>query len=468
MMSHFYSTHKMSKKHYQSRFIFRHMSRQGVKTLLAAAIAVFFMFALGYLQTSIERTESEVDYMYSTTIVTGEVAQANSWDSAPGRFHNNVIRPQTIKDITPFVGNELIEACHEFAVLVAANEVGSLPENWDEIAGININAFLTDNIQYFNTLVGINNLERYARINSPGTGDDFSTFSWEPSENLSWVANWQDFSDLDFMGMQINFAQGFDLDDFKMTENNPIPVILNNRVMGLNGFELGDIIYVSTSTMLRSWEWNHTPAVIVGTYNLSRLTHDIFQGVLMPVDALVHIVGDELRYISMQFEIDPVYNREIDHVRNEIEEITEHITAGEVPLGLSLDDEELRMVVIPMEQNLSLLRLLYPVAIVLSAIIGLGLSMLLMQQNAKTAAIMRVMGTSSKKARITLCSEQMIVVLLGLAIGIAALIVLGWGFGFTSSLFLAGVYFAGTAAGTIIGVIVVTNRPPLNLLQVKE
>ena len=62
------------------------------------------------------------------------------------------------------------------------------------------------------------------------------------------------------------------------------------------------------------------------------------------------------------------------------------------------------MVVIPMEQNLSLLKLLYPVAIVLSAIMGLGLLLLLMLQNAKVVAIMRVLGTSKNKSRTTLCA----------------------------------------------------------------
>jgi len=81
---------------------------------------------------------------------------------------------------------------------------------------------------------------------------------------------------------------------------------------------------------------------------------------------------------------------------------------------------------------------------------------------------MRVLGTTITKARTTLCSEQLVVTLVGLAIGMTTLVLLGWGFGFASSLFLAAVYLTGTAIGTIIGAVVVTNRPPLNLLQVKE
>jgi len=47
-----------------------------------------------------------------------------------GRFHSNVIKPQTIENVAPLVENVLVEACHEFAILTAAREDGSLPEDW--------------------------------------------------------------------------------------------------------------------------------------------------------------------------------------------------------------------------------------------------------------------------------------------------------------------------------------------------
>jgi hypothetical protein len=238
--------------------------------------------------------------------------------------------------------------------------------------------------------------------------------------------------------------------------------------MGSRGYEFGDIIYIGTSTILSSWIWNQTPAVIVGTHNQVMLTNKVINGTLMPIEALEHVVGDELRYISLYFEIDPVLNRETTLIQEEIERIIEHIGAGELPLELFLNDEELRMVVIPMEQNLSLLRLLYPVAIALSVIVGLGLSMLLTMQNAKVAAIKRVLGASIIITRTTLCVEQSIICLFGLAVGIVILSFLGWGFGFASSFGFAGMYLAGATVGTVMGAVTVTNRSPLELLQVKE
>jgi len=449
-------------------FITRHIFRQRIKTLLAAVIALFFVVALGYLQTAIETTGQEIEDMYNNIIVKGEIKQAIHWNNAPGRLYNNVIRPQTLDNVAPLVRNELVIACHEYVVLTSAKDDGSLPEDWDIIAGINIEANLMDNLHAFNTLVGVNDLERYVRTSSRSIADEFTGFSWEPCEEVSWVADWQAYSYVVFADMQINFAQGFDPGDFVMAEGSPIPIIVSNYIMGSRGLKLGDIIYIGSSTMLRSWTWNHTPAVIVGTHNQLRLTSDIQFGTILPIEALEQIVGDELRLISIQFEIDPVHNREMALVREQLEEITEHMRAGEVALGLFLEDEELRLVVIPMEQNLSLLKLLYPVAIALSAIIGLGLSLLLMLQNARVAAIMRVLGTTKTKSRVTLCAEQVAVCVFGLILGLAALAALGWGYGLVSSLGLAGVYLAAAVAGMIVGAVVVTNKAPLELLQVKE
>jgi len=457
------------KRTYQLSFIFRHIIRQRAKLTLAAMIALFFVLALGFLQTTIERAEYEIDYLYNTTLVTGEIRQADPMDSATGRFWGNMITPSAAEKVISLVQNEYIESAHEFVVFTATDEDGILPENWDEIAGIEIDAFLIDNLIAFDpVLVGLNDLEHFARINSIGMGDDFQNFSWEPNENLSWVANWEDYVYGGFPGLQINFAEGFYPESFVLTEGSPIPIIFSNRIMGLRGFELGDVIYIGTTTMRDSRIWNHTPAVIVGTHNRAIRSHPIIGAATIPLEALEYIIGDELRYISMRFEIDPALNREMPRIQEEIENIIGAPGAGEVALRLWLHDDVLRMVVGPMEQNLSLLRLLYPVAIALSVIIGLGLSMLLMLQTAGVAAIMRVLGASRKTSRIMLCIEQMIICLTGLIIGIIILAITGWGFGFASSLLLAGLYFAGALTGAVLGAINVTKRPPLELLQVKE
>jgi hypothetical protein len=407
--------------------------------------------------------------MYETTLVTGEIRQADPSDFAMGRFWGNVITPWTVENVVGIVRNEQIEACHEFAVLVRADESGNLPENWDNIAGIDTDALLMENFAAFDPhLLGVNDLALFVEANSDVAVDGLPNLTWEPNDELSWVANWEDYVYVDLGGLQINFAKGFYPEAFVLTEGRPIPIVISNRIMGLRGYELWDLIYISTTTIRDSRIWHHTPAVIVGTHNRSIRSNGIIGGAVLPLAALESIVGDELRYMSISFEIDPMYNREMLRIQEELQDILDSRNAGEVPLRLILRDEHLRMVVAPMEQHLSLLRLLYPVAIALSVVIGIGVSVLLMLQNAKIASIMRVLGTTKTKSRSTLCAEQVATCLLGLALGLVILVPLGWGFGFASSLLLAGVYLASAAIGTASGAVVVTNRAPLELLQVRE
>ena len=140
---------------------------------------------------------------------------------------------------------------------------------------------------------------------------------------------------------------------------------------------------------------------------------------------------------------------------------TEHFTHQ-----IRLNDSEFRMVVVPLQDNLHLLRILYPVAITMSFVIAFGLSLLLIIQNAKNVAILRVLGMAKSKTRFNLFMEQIIVCLIGILCGIIIAIVLG--VTRESIVYLAGVYLAGAVIGTLVGVYVISIKTPLELLQVRE
>jgi predicted lysophospholipase L1 biosynthesis ABC-type transport system permease subunit len=175
-----------------------------------------------------------------------------------------------------------------------------------------------------------------------------------------------------------------------------------------------------------------------------------------------------LGYTSFRFGIIPDFNRDLQEVSANLEQairFTPHQWFNQ--LTANIHDEELRHVVEPMEQTLSLFRLLYPIAVILSIVLGAGLSVLLMLQNAKNAAIMTVLGMPKYKSRLMLWAELMIVCIAGAIIGMVVLAVITLSLG--ASLLLAALpYIAGTIIGAAIGAILITNRAPLDLLQVKE
>ncbi len=125
-----------------------------------------------------------------------------------------------------------------------------------------------------------------------------------------------------------------------------------------------------------------------------------------------------------------------------------------------------------LEKNLSLLQVLYPVVIGVSVLIGAGLCFLLLLQATREAAILRVLGTTRTAVRLALIIEPLILSILGvmLGLGISRFIVDELGslhrlFHYWSA---PACTWPGFLAGSVIGAISVTNKKPIELLQVKE
>jgi len=109
--------------------------------------------------------------------------------------------------------------------------------------------------------------------------------------------------------------------------------------------------------------------------------------------------------------------------------------------------------------------------IIVSALVGAGLCYLLLLQMTREAAILRVLGTTQTAVRLALISEPVVLSLIGVAIslGIASFMWTRTGLVPIGSLLtIAGLYLAGALAGAVAGAISVTNKKPLELLQVKE
>ena len=268
----------------------------------------------------------------------------------------------------------------------------------------------------------------------------------------------------------VEWGEGFDDSVFNYTDSTlqtPVPVILHQNVMGHRGLEVGDAVHISYRRQMPI-QWHNVPAVVVGVHNGHIARARAQEAVAIPLFALRSMLENWMGYISLSFTVDPSRNRDIEEVRSEIGDIVHRNNAGFLPLDFLMLDEELRNVISAIGQSLLLLELLYPIAIALSVVIAAGLSILLMLQNTKNAAIMRVLGGSRTKTQIMLWAEQMALCLFGAAAGLAIIIVMGWGFDVSSSFVLAGMYLGGAAVGSVIGVLLVTNKPPLELLQVRE
>jgi len=442
---------------FTTRFICRHLVRSKGKSILMVAVALFFIVALGYLQETIVDSEAEIERLYDTTAVSAEI-RPTSLLPVMHRGVGNVIAQRTVEAIldSGFVRNVYIEAGQEYAVMIPAPD-GILPENWAELAGIDLEENTVLHLDLFQPLLAFGDMDAFQTAHS-------RNFLDEMPGTYRQLADGRPMGDI-----ILTFGPGFSEASFVFTEGTPIPMILSERVMEEQGMAFGDLVYLGT-TLYDTRTWSHVKARVVGVHNrnINHIAHQLLDAALMPLEALESMLGRGTGYTTLSFEIAPAHSRDITTVRVYLEAITANRDAGFTRLELHLWDEELRMIAAPMEQNLSLLCLLYPVAIAVSILIGLGLSMLLMLQNAKNAAIMRVLGQGKRKTRTILVAEQVMPCLLGLLFGVGVLLLTGWGFGPVSALSLVAVYLTGSVVGGIVGAILVTSRPPLELLQVKE
>ena len=124
-----------------------------------------------------------------------------------------------------------------------------------------------------------------------------------------------------------------------------------------------------------------------------------------------------------------------------------------------------------MSRTMELLDDLYPIAVAAAAVLGALFPGLVVMQSDREASIMRVLGTTKKRSRTMLISEQAILYLCGLLCA-AALLLLINGVAIanyvSALLSYSGLHLAACLAGALICAVIVTKRKPLELLQVKE
>ena len=112
----------------------------------------------------------------------------------------------------------------------------------------------------------------------------------------------------------------------------------------------------------------------------------------------------------------------------------------------------------------NLLSTLYPIALGVALLLGGVLPGLMVLQNSRETAILRVLGMSRRKVCAMLTGEQVLLCILGLILGVAAAFFLGAGWELT----YPGLHLAVCLIGSIIFAWVSTGKDLLSLLQAKE
>ncbi len=138
---------------------------------------------------------------------------------------------------------------------------------------------------------------------------------------------------------------------------------------------------------------------------------------------------------------------------------------------LVLRDDILTETIEPLEKNLELLSLIYPIILVLSLIIAVILPYLLILRRSEELAIMRILGVKEAEVKRYVFTESLLLVIIGELIAIVAISVVNSKSGIYpiwKYLFVIFGYLLASIVGVLVSLENVLHKKPLDMLQVKE
>lgn len=414
------------------RYVIHHGMRSRLKSILTLAIASGFILSSGWIRQTMERSRTEMDRLYDTTMVKADIVLAE-----PSAGPTDPTRPSGTGFVYLTTINSILDSGFVKSRILEADTV------WYRIKHFNTQ----------NDLLGPITVYAY---DSPET---LTSNLADPGE-LIFAPGWD----------QDIFARQWNLEDL---QKEGVPMIFPSSILEQLPLKVGERVEIIDRF------FNTYPGVIVGQYSGKRMTtvNNITMQwigkdlILTPLSVLVALEGNLTTFTVAHFSLDPKVNRELSQFSSDMEQVIKASVAGTRELRFILWDEELRIVLNQLDKNLSILKVLYPVVIAVSVLIGAGLCFLLLLQTTKEAAILRVLGTTRMAVRIALIGWPLCLSIIGAAVGLGISRLL-WR---TSDLAAvgpwlagAGLYLAGVLAGSLTGAILVTNKKPMELLQVKE
>ena len=417
------------------RYVLRQIRRAPLRSALAMALALGFVVALGWMDLTAERSQAEADRLYETTVVEAEIVKSNPSVTVSGA--ENIINKSTVDAIleTGLVQDVYLESQLGYSCVAPFAEDNADME-YDESRMIR-------NVTYY----GLNQPEAYCARN----------------------------------GIEITYAPGWDNGIFAEewspdnVHKKRLPVVLSANMFAQLGLEFGDEVYIyaeCNQTKKGNGGSSMGKYLVVGQYTGQASMEG--DPVLLGLSALLAAeerLELEPAYSVAEFVLDPVKNRELSARREELKELVAQPNAGALDLTLVLWDEELTQVVGPLEQNVRLMSVLYPVTAALSVLIAIGVSVLLLFQSAKEMAALRAMGCTRRRVTGMFSCQQGLLCLLGILLGLVALGALRGGMEGVwkgKTLLCAVLYFLGATIGAMVTSTGLGRRKPMELLQIKE
>lgn len=395
----------------------RQLFRQGGRTALGVLLTAALLLGGGFLSGSIRRGEERVDALYAAHTVTGRILRQDNGYSAGGGF-------------LPSGTAEALEALGYF-------------QEVHRVAGGGVTA-VADGTRVDGT---VRKPSGEKVQGSAGGSREAAAVNTE--YRAVWAA--EDGGSLwDREALRVAWRQGWDQARFLSGGNAAVAAQSLLEQLGWQPGEELTLAFPGTALSVP----------VAGSFQDGGGFH-----LLLPGQALtdqLRALGEPWDYAEFSFTVDPAKNRELPAFRAAAEPLLEQ--SAQASLFLLLRDGELREAVEPLERNVTLLRLLLPLMLLLCAALSGGLAALTTAQGAGEVAVLRVLGLPVGRAMALALWERALPALLGVVLGLALLPLLGGG----NALPAGGLCLLGTLAGGWAAGRGILKRNPLALLQTKE
>lgn len=396
-------------------YLYRHMIRSYGKLLLMLIISLGFIATYSWFDTAIEKKMIEVEQLYHSVVIDGEILKTGIFDISQG---GGFINPRVVS---------------------ALQDSGLIKESYLEKT----------------TRIGV-----ILNFHPEKTSDADTKRAKATVGGAVSFSDWESFFMGTGAGVTVEFMNGYNKEVFMENKNEIVEAILPYEQLEELGKRWDEIVYLIVGE-------EYTPCRIVGTYK--GLLSDAVAGgaIIMSEYHMQQFTKGNFVYATARFTFDPAKNKELLQRGKEFKEMVSSAKFGDIVPRLVIRDAELHQAIEPMERNLSLLKIIYPIAVAAFTLIGGVLNFLMILFRAKEAAIMMVLGGSKGRVRILFVLEQALTYLVGMLLGITLILILQEEISPNIQINLL-LYLIGCTSGSILGSIFVTNKIPLELLQVKE
>ncbi|NLY21148.1 MAG: hypothetical protein GXZ08_07705 [Tissierellia bacterium] len=309
-------------------------------------------------------------------------------------------------------------------------------------------------------------------------------------------SKWQYYDKIPFMmiiasNQDINSPEGMTVsleEDNGVTErfnsynrkDEIIPVLSSKAAAKTFNIDIGDKVYLrhrGENTPKRFGE-------VIGIYNsFNYPAYDSYSssGVIgsteieqfiYPLDAIKSFTQGSMYYSKAEFLFDQDKNVEFYNNRDEVlNTVLLNKYNSRTGYKLVLNDDTLIETIKPLQKNLELLDIIYPILLIISLTIAVVLPYLIILRRSEEFSIMRILGVDNKSIEKYVFREIILLVSTGLIIAILIIIALSYGnnvYPIIRYIFIIASYIVASIIGILVSTKTVLNRKPLDMLQVKE